>query len=101
MFNRKRLFWTAALILTLLITQAAYALFRESDINYYYEDAFLDWRGEEILDCDSFYTLYGSVGSFRVWYQYRCIDGVRVWHKCQVTDGMVGWITVGCPPNQP
>ena len=45
--KRKRLILlAAAMILMILATSGAYALFRETDINYYGEDAFLDNTGE-------------------------------------------------------
>ena len=99
--NRKRFFLTSALIFTLLITQAAYALLRESTIDYFYDDAFVAWVGYSYIYCDGTVDTNNRVGSFRIWDQYRCSDGVRVSHKCQQTDGMGGWINCSCPAWDP
>jgi len=95
------MFQAAAALIMVLIANAAFALLRETDINYFLDDAYLCLVGEEVIDCDGNYALYGSLGYYRVWDQYRCSDGARVWHKCQQTDGMGGWITVDCPAHYP
>jgi hypothetical protein len=101
--KRKRLLLLAAtLFLVLLATSGAYALIRETDIQYYGEDAFLDFTGETYIDCDGNVSEWGNThDSWRVFDQYNCNTGIRVVHKCQQTDGMGGWITLGCPANQP
>ena len=99
--TRKRLLLGAVMALTLLTTSATFALFRETDINYYYDDTFVTWVGEYDVDCDGNVYDTGTVGSWRVYDQYSCSTGLRVVHRCQQTDGMGGWIDELCPANQP
>jgi hypothetical protein len=97
----KKLALVAAVALTLVAGPTTFALLRETDINYYYDDSWLTWVGEHDVDCDGTVTDSGTVGCYRVYDQYSCSTGERVVHKCQQTDGMGGWITDTCPPNQP
>ena len=92
----------AATMVTLLATSGAYALFRETDIVYFYEDGLLMQSGEYDIDCDGNVSQWGNVNdSYRVYDQYSCSTGQRVVHKCQETDGMGGWITFTCPAHLP
>jgi hypothetical protein len=99
--TRNRVLVVAAMALMLFTTTAAFALLRETDINYYYDDTFVTWVGEHYVDCDGTVTDSGSLGSWRVYDQYSCRTGDRVVHLCQQTDGMGGWINLSCPANQP
>src|SRR5258706_473344 len=101
MKRRKRLILlAAAMILMLLATTGAFALFRETDINYYYEDSYLYLVGEYYVDCDGNVTQWGITSQpFRVYDQYSCSTGQRVVHRCQESDG-TSWINITCPANQ-
>ena len=99
--RRKRLFLAAALMLTLAIAGQAYALIRETYIDYYYDDTFATWWGYYYIYCDGYVDTDNVIASWRIYDQYRCLDGLRVVHRCQQTDGMGGWINVGCPPWNP
>jgi len=97
-----RIVFAAAMVLLLVTgTTTVYSIGWETDINYYLDDAFLDWNGNYYVDCDGNIYDSGTVGSWRIWDRYSCSTGQRVFHRCQQTDGMGGWITVGCPPWDP
>jgi hypothetical protein len=99
---KRRLFFAAAMMLMLLTsTNAVYSFGFETDINYYLDDAFLDWAGNHYQDCD--FNVYdtGGVGSWRIFDRYSCSTGQRVIHRCQQTNGTGGWIDIGCPAWDP
>ncbi len=101
---KRRIWFVFAALMVLLIATAAYAQFfgRETDINYYQDDAFLTWTGEYDVDCaGNVYQAGVTFDSWRVYDQYSCRTGDRVVHRCQQTDGVGGWITLACPANQP
>ena len=94
-----------ALILLVIVaatgTDAQTYFIRENYIDYYLDDAFLDWAGYNYRYCDGTVDTDNQVASWRVWDSYNCSTGSRVIHRCQQTDGMGGWISVTCPPNHP
>jgi len=98
---KKKIFLILGLLILVLVANQAYALIAETYIDYYDDDAFLDWRGYYYIYCDGYVDTNNVVKSWRIWDRYRCSDGVRTFHRCQQTDGMGGWITVGCPPWNP
>lgn len=98
---KKKIFAVFALLLLVLIANSAYALFRETYIDYYYDDTFATWWGYYYIYCDGTVDTDNSVASWRIYDQYSCSTGQRVVHRCQQTDGMGGWVNVGCPPWDP
>ena len=99
--KKSRIFQVFALVLLVLIANTAYALLRETYIDYYYDDTFATWVGYYYIYCDATVDTNNVVGSWRIYDQYSCRTGARVVHRCQQTDGMGGWIDVGCPPWDP
>ena len=100
--TKRRAFLLAATISAMtLFTGSVSATGSETDINYYGDDAFLDWTGETYIGRTGHLTNTGSTNSWRVYDQFDCDTGQRVVHKCQQTNGMGGWIDLSCPPNQP
>ena len=101
--KRKWLYLTASMLLLLLPTgtSTVYSLGYETDINYYDDDAFLDWNGNVYTDCDANTWVTGTTGSWRIFDRYSCTTGQRTFHSCQQTNGQGGWISIGCPPWDP
>jgi hypothetical protein len=86
-----------ALALIFLLVGTASAAFRETRINYYYDDTFATHVGQKYIDCSGSEWFFGATGPWRIYDQYSCWSGRREVHRCQQSDGTGGWIDVACP----
>ena len=95
---KKRIFLALGALVLVAVTNQISALNHESYIDYYDDDAFLDWRGYYYYYCDDVtIDTNNVVKPWRIWSMYYCSNSERFWHKCQQSDGMGGWIDIGCP----